>query len=584
MDLAGMGSGTSVLIRDTDTASSRERNRNRRLQRTAFGLGALLLALALFAAAGRPVRMDQFPWIHLSSSMGLYLPAMVLCVVLVLSLVLPYMASGRSPHTVFRADEIGLKLDDVVGAGHTKAEAVRTLNLFLAHRTFAETMGGSARRGVLFEGLPGTGKTYLAKAMAGSASVPFVYLSATSLQSQFYGASARKIRSFFAVLRKLAREEGGAIGFIEEIDAIAQTRSSGGHGSMHESPAGVVNELLVQMQSFEVPTRSHRVASAFVERINRWLPADRRLRRPPLRQPNVLLVAATNRAESLDPAILRPGRFDRVITFDLPARRDREEIAAYYLKRKAHDEFILADDVAELTTGYTPVAIERLLDEALICALQQGRRYMVWADILEAKLVNEVGLARDGAYSADERWRIAVHESGHAVTALIHGRAVGVVSILKRASSLGVTTHHEHDEQNIVTRTQALGHIEIALAGMIAEEILCGEASSTASSDLANATGVAAMLVGALGMGPSLLSLEAAAVAGAGNLVAKVLADEPSRDAADRLLAESRSSVTKLLMHHESSLRACAERLVERDEIAGVELAQLMAKHAPVDA
>jgi cell division protease FtsH len=158
------------------------------------------------------------------------------------------------------------------------------------------------------------------------------------------------------------------------------------------------------------------------------------------------------------------------------------------------------------------------------------------------------------------------------------------VSILKRASSLGVTTHHDHDEQNIVTRTQALGHIEIALAGMIAEEILCGEASSTASSDLANATGVAAMLVGALGMGPSLLSLEAAAVAGAGNLVAKVLADEPSRDAADRLLAESRSSVTKLLMHHESSLRACAERLVERDEIAGVELAQLMAKHAPVDA
>jgi ATP-dependent Zn protease len=584
MDVAGFGSGTSVLIRDTDTASSRERNRRRRLQRTAFVLALFLVALAFFAAAGRPVRIDQFPWIHLSSSMGLYLPAMLLCVVLVLSLVVPYMASGRSPHIVYRADEIDVKLDDVVGAGHTKAEAVRTLNLFLAHRTFAETMGGSARRGVLFEGPPGTGKTYLAKAMAGSASVPFVYLSATSLQSQFYGASARKIRSFFAVLRKLAREEGGAIGFIEEIDAIAQTRGSGAAGTMHDSPAGVVNELLVQMQSFEVPTRSHRMVSAFVERINRWLPADRRLRRPPVRQPNVLIVATTNRAESLDRAILRPGRFDRVITFDLPARRDREQIADYYLKRKAHDEFILADDVAELTTGYSPVQIERLLDEALICALQQGRRYMMWADVLEAKLVNEVGLARDGAYSTDERWRIAVHESGHAITALVHGQAVGVVSILRRAGSLGVTTHHDHDERNIVTRTQALGHIEISLAGMIAEEILCGEASSTVSSDLANATGLAAMLVGALGMGPSLLSLEAAAVAGAGNLVAKVMADEPSRNAADNLLAESRSSVTKLLMHHEAALRACAERLLERDEIAGVELAQLLAKHAPIDA
>jgi ATP-dependent Zn protease len=578
MDLAGLGSGTSVLIRDTDTASSRERNRRRRLQRTAFALAVLLVALAFFAAAGRPVRIDQFPWIHLSSSMGLYLPAMVLCVVLVMSLVLPYMASGRSPHTVFRADEIDLKLDDVVGAGHTKAEAVRTLNLFLAHRTFAETMGGSARRGVLFEGPPGTGKTYLAKAMAGSASVPFVYLSATSLQSQFYGASARKIRSFFAVLRKL-REEGGAIGFIEEIDAVAQTRSSGGTGSVHDSPAGVVNELLVQMQSFEVPTRSHRMASAFCERVNRWLPADRHLRRPPVRQPNILLIATTNRAESLDPAILRPGRFDRVITFDLPARRDREEIADYYLKRKAHDEFILADEVAQLTTGYSPVQIERLLDEALICALQQGRRYMMWAS-LEAKLVNG-SARRDGAYRPTN----LASPCPSRVTLLRRSSMVGpsVWCRFSRGGSLGLQPPRP-DEQNVLTRTQALGRIEIALAGMVAEEIVCGEASSTAAADLANATVVAAMLVGALGMGPSLLSLDAAAVAGAGNLVAKVLADEPSRNAADSLLAESRSAVTKLLMHHEAALRACAERLLERDEIAGVELAQLMAKHAPVDA
>ena len=169
-------------------------------------------------------RGDPLDLFNLPSVDPLLLVPSLFFLLLIFVLLGQFVFTGRSPHVMYRPEQIETRLDDVVGIDPVKEDVVRSLNLFLAHKTFASEMGGTPRRGLLFEGNPGTGKTYLAKAMAAEAGVPFLFVSATSFQSMFYGATAKKIRSYFKALRKAARQEGGAIGFIEEIDAIAMAR------------------------------------------------------------------------------------------------------------------------------------------------------------------------------------------------------------------------------------------------------------------------------------------------------------------------------------------------------------------------
>jgi len=355
--------------------------------------------------------------------------------------------SGRSPHTVFRPDQIETTLDDVVGIDGVKDDVIRSLNLFLAHKTFRDEMGGTPRRGLLFEGAPGTGKTHLATAMAREAGVPFLFVSATSFQSMWYGASAKKIRSYFKALRKAARKEGGAIGFIEEIDAIAMSRGGvssamTGHGFapasgmsfagcqgtaclpvayaslaisgaaspatvtnalMSEGTGGVVNELLVQMQSFDNPTGGQRLQGWFVDKVNLFLAPHRQLSRPDVVPTNILLIAATNRADSLDPALLRPGRFDRRVTFEMPAKAGRRELIDHFLSRKAHtaelDDPALRDTMAGVTQGYSPVMIEHLLDEALVNAVRRGEH------ALTGPTSRRRGWSRRSAWASPSRTR-----------------------------------------------------------------------------------------------------------------------------------------------------------------------------------
>ncbi len=170
----------------------------------------------------------------------------------------------------------------------------------------------------------------------------------------YYGQTNKKIRSFFKALRKAARDEGGAIGYIEEFDAIGGARSGMNSGSMREGIVGVVNELLVQMQSFDLPTGRQKFKASFIDWFNGFLPDDKRRPRPKRTEANILIVASTNRAADLDPALLRPGRFDRVIGFNLPPRADRMAIAQYYLDKKNHDEAVTAALIADLSAGYTP--------------------------------------------------------------------------------------------------------------------------------------------------------------------------------------------------------------------------------------
>src|SRR3954447_25569287 len=338
--------GDTVLTMHTaDVGTTREHRRTRRwvkLAATVVGLVALLWARAL---TWDPTT-SFVPYPHIDPC----LLTIILFFGLMIGLAVgQQVMSARSPHVTYRPEQIDTTLADVVGIDAVKDDVVRSLNLFLAHKTFSQEMGGSPRRGLLFEGAPGTGKTHLARAMAREAGVPFLFVSATSFQSMWYGATAKKIRSYFKALRKAARKEGGVIGFIEEIDAIAMSRGgvatgmsplavSGCYGTaslpstyasvagtvrsafVSEGTGGVVNELLVQMQSFDALTGWQRIGGWFVDRINLFLSPERQLQRPKLIPTNVLLIAATNRADSLDPALLRPGRFDRRLSFDLPAK------------------------------------------------------------------------------------------------------------------------------------------------------------------------------------------------------------------------------------------------------------------------
>ena len=529
----------------TDVGAHRIRARSARLRRLCVVLGFVAAALVLrdVLAPGAPLPTPSLP-----AGLTPYLVPLCLVFLLALVMIVPLVGAGRSPHILFRPDELTMSFDDVRGSEGLVEEVTKTLNLFLAYRTFNEQMGGTPRKAILFEGPPGTGKTYMAKAMAAEAGVPFLFVSSSAFQSMFYGQTNRKIRSYFKELRRQARREGGAIGFIEELDAIGGRRGNGpSHG---EGVPGVVNELLIQLQSFEQTPRSVRLRGKIVEAVNTWLPAGHRLRKPSAAPANILVIGATNRMDDLDPALVRPGRFDRTIYFGLPGRAGRRDILDYYLGKKAHepvlDDPARRDTLAAMTAGYSPVMIEHLLDEALVWALRRGADRLSWNDVQQAKMTEEIGLAQPVEYTEAERRTIATHEAGHATVAWLvgRGRKLEVLTIVKRRDALGLLSHSETEERFTKTRSEVRAMIDIAFGGMVAEELFFGECSTGVASDLQAATLNACQMVGQLGMGSTLVSVAAIEHQG-GGIVGKVLADERSRCEVEALLDDAKHSVTR---------------------------------------
>ncbi|MGI8685372.1 MAG: AAA family ATPase [Acidimicrobiales bacterium] len=578
MELSRLGQAQILRVAAADVAISRERSRRRRLARLAVFLGPLALWLWARALVGNPVS-PGFPHLPIPPEL---VPGLMLIVVLTLVLLVPMLGAGKSPHVLYRPGEIDTSLDDVKGAGVVVEEVTRTLNLFLAHRTFKEQMGGTPRRAILFEGPPGTGKTYLAKAMAREAGVPFLFVSSSAFQSMYYGQTNRKIRTYFKALRKHARREGGAIGFIEEIDAIGGARTGMGGSGGREGVTGVVNELLIQLQSFDTPPLSQRFRGWFIDQANRWLRAESQLRKAAAPAANILVVGATNRAADLDPALLRPGRFDRSIYFDLPSRSGRREIIDYYLAKKAHgselDEPARRDTLAAMTFGYSPVMIEHLLDEALVWALRRGGDGLNWEDLQQARMTEELGLKHPVEYTEDERRTIATHEAGHATVAHLvgKGRKLEVLSIIKRGASLGLLAHSETEERFTKTRSEIVSLIQIAFGGMVAEELFFGESGTGPSGDLDAATRAAAQMVGSLGMGGTLVSLEAAAAGTGANIVTKVLSSDQGREAMEKILDEAKADVTEMLERNRHLVEALRDALLEHEELVADEITAVL--------
>jgi ATP-dependent Zn protease len=563
----------------TDVALDRERQRRRRLLRLAVVLMVLNAWLVVRALEGRPA----LPTLHVDP---LVLVPVLFFVALIALMVGTTMGAGRSPHVVFRPEQVDVRLDDVIGIDPIVEDVRRSIDLFWTYRRFADQMGGTPRRGLLFEGPPGTGKTMTAKAMAREAGVPFLFVSATSFQSMYYGATARKIRSYFKALRRAARAEGGAIGFIEEIDAIAMRRGSlfpSDPGQrveriISEGTGGVVNELLVQMQSFDEPVGVEKLVGRLRESLNLLLPAERRLRAHPVRRAPILLIAATNRADALDPALLRPGRFDRRLTFPTPDARGRRALVDHFLATRSHDDELddpaARDRVAAATNGWTPVMVEHLLDEALVNALRRGARAMSFEDVEHARITEMVGLGHPVGYTPDELRLIATHEAGHAATAWLVApkRHMEVLTVVKRGAALGLLAHDDLEEVYTHTRYDLRALVQIAMGGWVAEELFFGETTTGPASDLAAATRTAAQMVGAAGMGGSLVSFAATGR----DLVEAVLADTRARDEVERVLDDARAVVRRLLAANRDLVEALRDALVERHELIGDEITAVL--------
>jgi cell division protease FtsH len=608
-----------------DVGASRERQRRRRLVNLIVLAGIPTAWLWWRIYDGRPVNLLQMPEIDWLIVVPILFFSLLIVVLLGTTVV-----AGRSPHLLYRPEQIDVRLADVKGIDGVKEDVVRSLNLFLAHKTFRNEMGGTPRRGLLFEGSPGTGKTYLAKAMAREAGVPFLFVSATSFQSMYYGATARKIRSYFKALRKAARQEGGAIGFIEEIDAIAVARGGvsatpmpdavrmsdaaaatgtpgcgglvglpsmyagapAGRGTVvnrsitSEGVGGVVNELLVQMQSFDEPTGWQKLQSKAVDRLNLYLPPHRQIPRPQPPATNLLLIAATNRADNLDPALLRPGRFDRRLTFELPAKSARRTLIDHFLSTKAHepelDDEEKRDALAGVTQGYSPVMLEHLFDEALVNAVRRNRKAMNWSDVDKARLVEEVGMGQPVAYTPHEKELIATHEAGHATVAWLvaPGRRLEVLTIIKRRGALGMLAHGDREEVYTRSRSEMTALIQIAMGGQCAEEIFFNDVSTGPSGDLLYATNVAAEMIGSCGMVDTLVSYAAIQNSAFSdtNIVGRVLGDGEGRARVEELLQRQKVVVRGLLEANQHLVAALRDALLERHELIGSEITEVLEK------
>ena len=539
-------------------------------KRLSFSLFVLLVFVLLkdILMPGRSI----IPSLPISGGSISMLPSAVMILVLMMVLLLPYLGMGRSPHSRYYSSG-GEGLRSLLGEDRLAQELLGIIEQLRWHQEIVASIGGNVPKGVLFEGPPGTGKTMAAKAIAQEISVPFLVASASSFQSMYYGQTNRKIRSFFRSVRKAADKSGGAIGFIDEIDAIGATRSSMGSGSVREGVTGVVTELLVQLQSFDSPSGFHKLSNY----LSNSLPAPvltlwKRLF-PELPKGRAVFIAATNRAAELDPALVRPGRFDRRVNFDLPTTKKRELIILGLLADRPASQSArnAAAMIASQTAGLSHAAVARLVEEAAGLAWRRGSKVIDDSDLYNALATTQIGIAEGSPYPPEQRMRIAVHESGHALAGwnLPNVGQVELVSIYKRGAALGLTARTSDRDQFLVTEAQLRDEISVALAGMCAEEIILGEASSGAASDLLRASDLAIQMVGRFGLGASLISFDAIRTVG---LNAAILSDTESRKQVDAILNGERARTTELLIRHRDELDRLIWRLLAKEELGHEEI------------
>ena len=442
-----------------------------------------------------------------------------------------------------------ITFDDVADLEEAKEE-LREIIDFLKNPQRFQALGAKVPKGVLLMGPPGCGKTLLARAVAGEAGVPFFHVSGSEFVEMFVGVGAARVRDLF----EQAKANKPCIIFLDELDAVGRLRFAG-IGGGHDEREQTLNQLLVEMDGIE-------------------------------QNSGLIVIAATNRPDVLDPALTRPGRFDRRIIIDHPDVKGREAILRVHLKGKP-----LADDVdigklAKQTAGFSGADLANMVNEAAILAARKGRDRITMSDLMEALEKVIVGPERKSRLLSPQEKRIAAyHESGHAlVSKLLKVREVTKVTIIPRGLAMGYTLNLPQEDRHLMTRQELLDEMTVLLAGRAAEELVFGEVTTGAANDLERATELARRMVCEFGMsarlGPVTLGRKAGPIFLGRDIVedrnySEAVASEIDREVR-RIVEECYERAKQLLSQYRHALHALAERLLEEETIDGEALNDLL--------
>ncbi|TGA98949.1 AAA family ATPase [Sporolactobacillus shoreae] len=472
-----------------------------------------------------------------------------------------FLARGRTYWIM--PGETGSNWDDYRGNPEIVENAKRIVTLLKGVKDFKK-MGGQAIRGLLLCGPPGTGKSYLAQVIANEAQIPFAYASAPSFQNMFFGVGNLKVMSLYRKARRLAKTYGACIIFIDEIDAIGMSRQSGGGaggiGAMFGmGGSGLLNELLLQM---DPPNIDHSRFAKLLRSLG--------LRHKKAEHRAVLTIGATNLPDVLDPALLRPGRFDRKLWVYPPDYDGRVDVFDYYLQKVNRDQTLTPQKAALDTIGYSPAQIKHIVNEAIIIAHQRGAQDANYEDFRAAMETYEWGLQQPlRSMSADERRNVAYHEAGHAVAQYLlkpHER-VWKVTIIRRGGALGLAATKPTHERYNQSDSEMLAEIQVCLASRAAEEIFLEKKLNGVTSDLQQATKLAGAYLGAVGMGDELFSWLST-----GSLPDALKQLRPKINV---LLKDQMGQVKKLIEEQTDFVHAIAEELLKRGDLTGEEIEEI---------
>jgi len=460
-----------------------------------------------------------------------------------------YMKFSKINAKAVGGKEIKIHWSDVIGMEEAKQEAGEVVRL-VKDRVEVQKIGGKILRGILMMGPPGCGKTYLAKAIATEANLPFISISGSEFIEMFVGVGASRVRKLFKQARNLAYTEGGCIIFIDELDAVGAQRSvAGGFGGQTESNT-TLNQLLIELDGLKA------------------------------KDYNVVIIGATNAPENfLDPALLRPGRFDRKIYVELPNLEEREQLFEYYLREVKYDPNIDKKRLARLTVGNSPADISNLVHEAALISVRNKKQLISMKEITEAYDRVEMGVKHKVVFSQEERVKIAYHEAGHAVSMyfLAPHKDVFKATILARGGALGFVMPQPREEIHVRTRDQYLGDIKVSLGSYAAEKLKLKVTTSGVSQDFTTAMWIAHHMVWEWGMGRSGLVGNYASIASMptkigvfkGESVSYVSekVKEQLNDETQEILKECLKDVEDLLVRESALLDRFAGELLQKEEL-----------------
>ena len=462
------------------------------------------------------------------------------------------MMFGKSSAKVYVKSSEGIKFSDVAGEDEAK-DSLKEIVAYLHDPSRYREIGASMPKGVLLVGPPGTGKTMLAKAVAGEAGVPFFSMSGSEFVEMFVGMGASKVRDLF----KQAKEKAPCIVFIDEIDAIGQKRSSGNYGGNDEREQ-TLNQLLTEMDGFEENT-------------------------------GVIILAATNRPESLDPALTRPGRFDRRVPVELPDLKGREDILKVHAKKIKVAEDADFGKIARMASGASGAELANIVNEAALRAVRDGRRFATQADLEESIETVIAGYQKKNAILTDqEKWTVAYHEVGHALVAALqsHSAPVQKITIIPRTSgALGYTMQVEEGNHYLMSQAELENKIATLTGGRAAEELVFHSASTGASNDIEQATKLARAMITRYGMSEDfdMVALETVQnqyLGGDASLACSAeTAAQIDRQVVD-LVKRQHEKASRLLADHRAKLDEIAKYLYEKETITGEEFMSILDKPA----